>query len=253
VGRFSRLIFSRLIFSRDKLPERCIVFAGAYFPGRFKLARNLFDRRTRVSGMWVRYSFAKKSGKEFLLLFNVYGAAMMLEVLYLLKDGGAKSVFFVGSAGAKSLDVGEIILPTEVVDRAGVVQIDTRGKDSVVPPETESRTIEKALLDQGWSYAKTKVVSVPAVLHGIDHVTEYIRDEKDTEIHEMELSTIFSFLQKSRPVLLRSGVRLRQREAFDSNWREEHSVGPKGSAITHRQNRSGRACLTGFHSRSKIA
>jgi purine-nucleoside phosphorylase len=192
VGRFSREVFGR-----DRLPERCLVFAGAYFPGRFKLARKLFDRHTRVAGMWVRYSFAEHDHRRYLLLFNVYGAAMMLEVLYLLKDGGAKSVFFVGSAGSKHLDVGTIVLPTEVVDRAGVVQMDAHENDVVSPPESESESLAKALTDFGLGFAKAKAVSVPAVLHGIGHVTEYMRFREDLEIHEMELSTFYHFAKKA--------------------------------------------------------
>jgi purine-nucleoside phosphorylase len=188
--------FSRIVFGRDKLPERCVVYTGAYFPGRFRQARGLFDQNSRVRGMWVRYSFARQDNRRFTLLFNVYGAAMLLEMLYLLNDGGVKSVFFVGSAGAKSLDVGTIVLPTEVVDRAGVVQVDTRGSDVVTPPRTESESIEEALVGMGWGYAKTKVVSVPAVLHGIGHVTEYVRSREDAEIVEMELSTFYHFAKK---------------------------------------------------------
>jgi purine-nucleoside phosphorylase len=146
--------------------------------------------------MWVRYSFAEQDNKKFLLVFNVYGAAMMLEVLNLLSDGGVKSVFFVGSAGARSLDVGTIVVPTEVVDRAGVVQVATSGKDVVRPPEAESESVEKALMEKSWGFAKRRVVSVPAVLHGIDHIMNYMQAREDSEIHEMELSTFYHFAKK---------------------------------------------------------
>ncbi len=42
-----------------------------------------------------------------------------------------------------------------------------------------------------------KVVSVPAVLHGIDRVSSYVRESKDTEGHEMELSAFYHFARKS--------------------------------------------------------
>lgn len=93
--------FSKVVFDRTKLPEASIIYAGAYFPRRYATIRKLFDHRSRIKGHWVKYSFAKRGGKEFLLLFNIYGAAMTLEALSLLRDGGVKSVFFIGSMGAK--------------------------------------------------------------------------------------------------------------------------------------------------------
>lgn len=146
--------------------------------------------------MWLRYSFAEVNGRRFLLLFNVYGAAMMLEALQLLNDGGTKSVFFVGSAGAEGLGVGTIVFPTQVIDRAGVVQVDTKGDEVVAPPESESELVEKALIQKGWGFTKAKVVSVPAVMHGIDHITDFVRMGGAAEVHEMELSTFYHFAKK---------------------------------------------------------
>jgi purine-nucleoside phosphorylase len=191
VGRFSRIVFGR-----DKLPERCIVFAGVYSPNRLRSALRLFDRHSRVKGMLVKYSFAEKNNKKFLLLFNVYGAAMMLDEFSLLIDGGVKSVFFIGSAGAKSLDIGTIVLPTSVIDRAGVVQIDTRGEDIIAPPEGATESLEETLTEMEFGFTRTKVVSVPGVAHGIDRVTNYVRSRRDAEAYEMELSTFYHFAKK---------------------------------------------------------
>jgi hypothetical protein len=54
-------------------------------------------------GNWVKYTFATKKGKEHLLVYNVCGGAMILELLHLLKDGDVKKVFFIGSLGGKDL------------------------------------------------------------------------------------------------------------------------------------------------------
>ncbi len=188
--------FSEVIFDRSKLPERCIIYAGAYFPRRYAVTGKFFDHRSRIKGHWVKYSFAKKGQNELVLLFNVYGAALTLEVLGLLRDGGVKSVFFIGSIGAKHLKVGSLVVPSGVVDLAGIVLIDTKGEETVVPPRPESDELESALEERGYDYTKAKIASVPAVLHGIRHVNRYLRESKEIEGHEMELSTFYHFAKK---------------------------------------------------------
>lgn len=84
---------SEAIFGKKKLPERCLIYAGAYSPKRKEWVKSLFDKWQRVRGYWVRYSFASKESMEYLLIFNVYGAAMTLEIIQLLKDGQTKKVF----------------------------------------------------------------------------------------------------------------------------------------------------------------
>jgi len=43
----------------------------------------------------VRFTFARKNGVEYFIVFNIYGASMVLEIIQLLKDGNAKKVFLV--------------------------------------------------------------------------------------------------------------------------------------------------------------
>ncbi|MEM3390082.1 MAG: hypothetical protein QW491_11830 [Thermoproteota archaeon] len=115
---------SEAIFGRKKLPERCLISAGAYVAKRKEWVKSLFDRWQLIRGYWVCYSFAFKNGRDYLLVFNVYGAAVTLEVIRLLKDGGVKRVFFIGSLGCKELPVGTLVLPTKIVDKTGFVAAD---------------------------------------------------------------------------------------------------------------------------------
>jgi hypothetical protein len=119
---------SEAVFGRKKLPERCLIYAGAYVGKRKEWVKSLFDRWQRIRGYWVRYSSASKNGREYLLVFNAYGAAMTLEIIRLLKDGGVKKVFFIGSLGGKELPVGTLVLPTKVVDKTGFVAADSPNK-----------------------------------------------------------------------------------------------------------------------------
>lgn len=122
---------SEAIFGRKELPERCLIYAGAYVAKRKEWVKSLFDRWQRIRGYWVRYSFASKNSRDYLLVFNVYGAVMTLEVIRLLKDGGVKRVFFIGSLGGKELPVGTLVLPKKVVDKTGFVALDSPNKQVV--------------------------------------------------------------------------------------------------------------------------
>jgi len=189
-------LFSKTVFGREKLPERCIIYAGAYLPSRKNVVSPLFAKWTRLKGTWVRYSFAKSDGRPFLVLFNVYGAAMMLEVLQLLKDGKAKSVFFIGSIGAKRLAIGQLVVPVEVVDRAGIVILDDNGNHAVAPASDSLQKLTEALSERRVDYKMAKVMSVPAVLHGIESILSLSKARSDIEGHEMELSTFYHFSKK---------------------------------------------------------
>lgn len=147
------------------MPERCLIYAGAYVPKRKEWVKSLFDRWQRIRGYWVRYSFASKNGREYLLVFNVYGAAVTLEVIRLLKDGGVKRVFFIGSLGGKELPVGTLVLPTKIVDKTGFVAADSQNKQIVEPKEDSLKKSRRVLEDLGQAYVEGTIVSVPCVLH----------------------------------------------------------------------------------------
>jgi len=188
--------FSRVIFGRDRLPSRCIVYGGAYGPGRKEAVRRLFDDWTRLKGNWIRYAFAVRNGKEYLMVFNVYGGAVTLEVLNVLKDGGTETVFFIGSMYAKRLPVGALVIPVLVTDYAGLVRVDTPRKVIVKPDGDSIDAVRSALEASELPYEEAKVASVPCVLHDVARVRKLVADGKDIAGVEMEVSTFYHFSRK---------------------------------------------------------
>ena len=78
------------------------------------------------------------------MLFNVYGgAAMTLEALHLLRDGGVRRVFFVGSMYAKHIPICTLVIPRRVFDRAGIVSLETTGSMSL--PTQSINALESSL------------------------------------------------------------------------------------------------------------
>jgi purine-nucleoside phosphorylase len=188
--------FSLATFGKKTLPERCIIFAGAYVPSRKDTIRPLFDKWRLVRANWLPYAFAGKQRKNYLILFNIYGASMTLEALHLLKDGGASSVFFIGSMFAKHVPIGTPVIPIGVVDKAGIVLIDDPTRTTVVPANSSVKALKLAFRRLSVHFEEARVVSVPCVLHGVGSVTKFIENSEDIEGVEMEASTFLHFTQK---------------------------------------------------------
>ncbi len=185
-----------MVFGRRELPEGCLIIAGAYLPSRKEWIRRLFDEWERLRGQWVKYSYVHKKGKEYLLLFNVYGASMLLEVLQLIKEGGAKKVFFMGSLGGKDLPVGTLVLPSRIIDKTGLISVDTPQKLDTEPDESSVRRLKEVLANRRETFVEGEIASVPCVLHGIEHISDFVERQQRILGVECETSTLFHFSRK---------------------------------------------------------
>jgi len=190
--------FSQFVFGRSKLPERCLIYAGAYVPLRKDWVRRSFDMWSRIRGNWVKYSFATKKSRDYVLAFNVYGGSATLELLRLLRDGCVRRIFFVGSLGAKDLPIGTIVMPSKVIDKAGPVLVDTHPNEIVRPDKGSLARLRRALQSLGISHLEGTIASVPCVLHNILKVKKFV--ERDSTILgvELETSTFCHYSKKDR-------------------------------------------------------
>ena len=188
--------FSLATFGRKRLPIQCIIFAGSYIPSRKETIRPLFDKWRLVRDNWLPYAYAERQRKKYLILFNVYGASMTLEALHLLKEGGVRKVFFIGSMFAKRIPLGTPVVPIKVVDKAGIVSIDAPKRTTVVPDKSSIKAVKLAFGRLNVRFEEAKIVSVPCVLHGIKPVTRFIEKNEGIEGVEMEASTFLHFTRK---------------------------------------------------------
>lgn len=186
--------YSKAVFRRGELPEIAVIRAGAHFIERAERTLQYFDDVEELRGTWMPYCYGKVNKREVLIVFNVYGAATMLEIIRLLEDGGVKYIGFIGSAFSKKDPVGQQLLIKTIFDQAGIALL-----DGVKRIERQERLVEmqrEIFVKENVPYSEVNLVSVPAVMHGIDSVNEFIaRDEVDAL--EMELSTFFHFTQQS--------------------------------------------------------
>ena len=187
---------SEAVFGRRKLPERCLIYAGSYMPKRKEWVKSHFGKWQRIRGYWVKYSYARRDSREYLLIFNVYGAAMILEIIQLLKEGGAKKVFFVGALGGKDLPIGTLVLPTRIFDETGFVSADDPNKKIVEPQEDSLKRMKEALDNLGQAYTEGEIVSVPCVLHNIGHIKRFVEENTNILGVEIETSTFYHYTMK---------------------------------------------------------
>lgn len=188
--------YSEVIFGRKRLPARALLCAGVYTPQRKNLVRKSFRGWDRVKGNWIKYAFGNVLGKDFLVIFGIYGAAMTLETVQLLRDGGVRSLFFVGSMYAKKLPVGSIAIPIEAQDNAGVMTLDDPTTTHAIPDRRILDYTRSELRRRDIDFTEGRVSSVPAVLHGIVHIVDSVRQDERVIGHEMEVSTFLHFTRK---------------------------------------------------------
>ena len=188
--------FAETTFGRKVLPSSCLIIGGVYGSKRAQIVLRHFDSWVRPKGNWIRYTYAKKGNREYLVCFNVYGGTTTLELLHLLRDGNVRSAFFVGSMGSDSLEIGQMVVPEEIVDRAGIALMDSPDSGIVEVDERSVRAVELALKRVGTPFVKGKTASVPAVLHDIKSVKRYLSESRDILGVELELSTFHYFGRK---------------------------------------------------------
>jgi purine-nucleoside phosphorylase len=122
-----------------------------------------------------------------MIIFNVYGASMILEIIQLLKEGETARVFLIGSMGGKDLPIGTLVLPNRVIDKTGIVSADEPQKKTVKPEKLTLQRIKQTLRTLNEPYVEGTIASVPCVLHNIQHIKDSI--EKNPRILGMECET----------------------------------------------------------------
>ncbi len=180
-------------FDRDTLPSVCFLFAGSSKHSFIDGILSNFDTVVFHEYSHFERVIAKHNGIEYLLLFQVYGAASMIDLMAVLNDGNVKKITFFGSAFGieKSLDVGDFIIPNKVQALEGVLNF-LHDTEYVFPDSEQSNLIKRKLRERNIKYLEGKTVSVPCVTAQ----PKYEVFDKDLIGLEMECSSFFFYAQK---------------------------------------------------------
>ena len=181
------------LFGRDSFGEVGIVISGSSTQEFEKKVLNLFDRVQFSKDSVYHAHLTEKDGNFYPIVFNVYGAPAMVDVLTKMHDGGCNNVVFIGHAygGFKNLDIGRIILPLKSYHFDGIYHLIEPDREFSIPDDILKNKIKQLFNKNGVSYTEGVNISVPAVTLQIPHENQYYKEIKPDTV-EMELAACFS-------------------------------------------------------------
>lgn len=180
-------------FKRDELPENCIMFAGSTPQWQIDKILNQFDEIVFTKHDNYNPYIVKKGDSEFLILFQVYGAAMVADLITILKDGKVNNIYFIGAAYgllATSL-IGDYVIPIKTQCLDGVTGV--IGNIDYVEPDNKLCNELKELLKAEDNCRIGHSVSVPATFWHPDHN----KIDSDVIALEMEFSSLCYFSMRT--------------------------------------------------------
>jgi len=183
-------IWTKHEFNRDKLPERCFLFAGDHSQEKRNEILSLYQTIVFHKHTVYEAYIVSNEDVEELLIFQVYGAPCISDLTFVLKDGGVQEIIFIGTALGidENLKIGDYVIPSKVQALDGVLKVIFDVDYSYPDPEFRKK-IEQSFRVIEESFFEGKTVSVPCTFAHPDK-SKY---DEDVIALEMELSAAFHF------------------------------------------------------------
>jgi hypothetical protein len=172
-------------FGVETLPKRAYLFAGGSTREKIEAVIGCFDKvLSHAHDVYERFLVTSDKG-DAAVMFQLYGAPIMCDLVSVLKDGNVDEAVFIGGAFgmAEGMRVGDCVVPTQVQTLDGVT---TRlGAGRYTAPNTEmTKMISTALERTQIPFRSGKSVSVPATFwHG---------DEREIDADTLALEMEFA-------------------------------------------------------------
>lgn len=161
--------WAKMEFGREELPRRCYLIAGGTPRGVVdSMLAEYGESIVRHHDVYER-CLVRDGDEETVLAFQLYGAPIVADFLYVLHDGGTSEVIFLGLAYGKAVDlkVGDYVIPTRTQCMDGVSQLLGAGEYTQPDPEL-TRDVVCALDAAGLSARQGPTVSVPSTFWHAD-------------------------------------------------------------------------------------
>jgi len=188
--------WAKELFGRERFESTGIVVAGTNPLAFEKKILSYFDEVVSSKDSVYHAHLVKKDGKYYPIVFNVYGAPALVDVLTEMHDGGCRNFIFVGYAFgfAKGLDVGEVVLAKEAHHFDGIYSHVDPSRELASPDNELFDAVKKILLDAKIEFLEGIDISVPAVTFQPPHANEKYQKIKPTTL-EMEVAAFYSRAQ----------------------------------------------------------
>jgi purine-nucleoside phosphorylase len=160
--------WSECEFGIKTLPPRTYLFAGTSSQEKIDAVIGAFDKvLLHRHDVYERYLVSSATG-EASVMFQLYGAPIMCDLVTVLKDGNVNEAVFFGYAYGipEDIQVGDCVLPTRVQTLDGVTA--KLGAGAYTAPSKEMTEMISGVLQRNHiPFRSGKSVSVPATLwHG---------------------------------------------------------------------------------------
>lgn len=180
-------------FGRDILPKYAIIIPGTTGNEQKHNYLSLFDKVISYESNLFEWYILEKAGIQYLLMLQVYGAPMVIDLIHILKEGQIKKIIFIGAAYGfgSEVNIGDIILPNQVQALEGILT--TYEKILYSHPNGDLLQLLAHVFDkENLKYKKGKTVSTPSVFTKVDRSLF----DSDVLALEMEASAFLYFSTK---------------------------------------------------------
>lgn len=178
----------------NKIPNRCFVVGGNTPLDTQKQIIDSFDSCQKFIDAIIHYYVVKKNKHIYLIIFGVYGAPMVADLIALLKDGGCKEIIFIGYAWGNNLPIGSLILPSRIYSGERLLPIQNH---TLIPDLKILSLIKRKLVREQHKFIEAKSLSVPSVFYQTKFNEQQIMKYK-IDVVDMELSSIIFFSKNMR-------------------------------------------------------
>ncbi|MBI4140856.1 hypothetical protein HY485_03395 [Candidatus Woesearchaeota archaeon] len=181
-------------FGVSQLPETVILVAGTNPSNIQKKILTLFDEVLVHRDIVCQAYIVRKGNKKYVLIFHVYGAALAVDELHVLKDGGCKKLFFVGYAWCRKENarVGDYILPSKTYIMDGFTNILFKKAKWASQNAEMKRQVQEILKKTNAKIHEGNTVSIPSVFRRPAEY-KYISKRITSIAHEQELASVLHF------------------------------------------------------------
>ncbi len=185
--------WAKNIFGQENIGEIGIVVAGTSLPDFEKSILKMFDKVISSKDLVYHTHLVKKNNRVYPIVFNIYGAPAMIDVLTLMHDGGCRTVIFIGAAygGFKNLDVGSTVIPNKSYHFDGIYHPIEPDRKFGVPDRELKNKMEELFKKNNIKYVNGTNISVPAVTFQMPHANQEYQKIKPSTV-EMELAACYS-------------------------------------------------------------
>jgi len=194
--------WAKSLFGQETFEAVGIVVAGTNKQAFEKEILGFFDEVVSSKDSVFHAHLVKKDGKAYPIVFNVYGAPAMVDVLTEMHDGGCRTVLFVGYAygGFKNLAIATIVVPSQSYHFDGIYHPLKIDKKVALPDQELKEKLEQLFTKHKIEYIEGINVSVPAVTLQLPHANKEYQEIQPATV-EMELA---SCLSRSKDIGMRA-------------------------------------------------